>query len=144
MQTKGKYLIVIGLVAAAAGWILLSSSGSRKTKAQPEDTVMTFCAAVTTGDMNQIRELCDTLQMREYLNRLENIWSDIADEGEKVVEIAASLLKCMETSITHVEKLEDRRAVSFRLESEGMVKEKTAILRNEEGAWKIESLQDRY
>ena len=108
----------------------------------PEAVAEAFCRAVSVGDMSQARTLCDTVSMRDYLDAWETSWSELAKKDSCALRIASGLLSESAFTVVKVEKEGDRRAVTYTLEADGQSKNRRAILKKEEGEWRVESMTD--
>ena len=128
----------------AATVFIAVSCGQKKNDGQlgPEETLEAFYKSLCAGDFSEAKTLCDTLNMSEYLGRFRTLWEK---SESSVSEIAADILSETGIETTDIEKSGDRRTVFYKLSATvGPDKEKVAILRKEEGGWKIEAITDRH
>lgn len=124
--------------------LLLSgcAGGEKKTVMSPEETVEAFCRTVAVGDMERACELCDTEAMKAYLENWNSTWKQLEKKDSSALRIAAGILSEAEFSVDRSEKDGDRRTVTYTLKTEGQSKSRKAILKKEEGEWKVEGLTD--
>ena len=129
--------------AVVAGLVILAGCGGSNEKAMgPEETVEAFCRAVTAGQWNQAEALCDTLSMKEYLDSHKEAWETLQKEDSCTLAIAESILAETIMTVEQVSREDDRRSVSYTLTADGNSKMIKAILKKEEGAWRVERLTD--
>ena len=108
----------------------------------PEAVVETFCRAVASGDMEQAEELCDTVSMKGYLDAWTETWAELAVKDSSALRIAAGILSESTFTVTDVVKDGDRRIINYTLETGGKTKNRSAVVRKEEGEWRVESMTD--
>ena len=108
----------------------------------PEAVVETFCRAVASGDMEQAEELCDTVSMKGYLDAWTETWAELAAKDSSALRIAAGILSESTFTVTDVVKDGDRRIINYTLETGGKTKNRSAVVRKEEGEWRVESMTD--
>ena len=126
--------------------VLLAAQGcseQKKAELGPEQTVETFCRAVAGGDFETATSLCDISSMKEYIEEYEQAWSMLQKKDGGIFEIAAEMLADAEFTVEDMIKEGERRHIFFRLNFKGEEKKKLAIIRKEEGAWKVEAIIDR-
>ena len=134
---KEKIFIFAATVFIAVG------CGQKKNEGQfgPEETLKAFYKSMCAGDFCEAKNLCDTLNMGEYLRGFRTLWEK---SESSVSEIASDILSEIGIETTDIKKSGDRRTVFYKLSATvGPDKEKVAILRKEEGGWKIETITDR-
>lgn len=132
--------VTIGVIIALC--VLLS--GGNKEGKTPGDTVAGFYEAINVCDFDTAAGFCDSLSMTEHLEAWAEEWKRLEKEDSSTFAIALSLLEDMKTVVIDSRKEgADRRVLDFNLENGDNVKEKTAVLKKEEGEWKIEQLTDR-
>lgn len=131
-------------IAVGASMILASSCANKQEKEMgPEETVLAFIEALTQGNSTQIGTLCDTLSMKEYLNAFSNELEKLQKDNSTVAAIALKLVSESDISVEVVIKDGDRRKVIYTISSpEGGCKKKIAVVKKEEGAWKVEKITD--
>lgn len=108
----------------------------------PEAVVEAFCRAVASGDMEQAEELCDTVSMKGYLDGWTETWAELAVKDSSALRIAAGILSESTFTVTDVVKDGDRRIINYTLETGGKTKNRSAVVRKEEGEWRVESMID--
>ena len=108
----------------------------------PEETLREFYRNLFSGDFNSAESLCDTLEMRGYVENLRNAWN-VTDSA--VTKIMPAILSEMEISVTEVVKKGKEKTVFYELTAtDGRNKEKVATLSKEEGEWRIKAITDRH
>ena len=108
----------------------------------PEAVIEAFCRAVASGDMEQAGELCDTVSMKGYLETWTETWSELTRKDSSALRIAAGILSESTFTVTNVVKDGDRRIITYTLETGDKGKSRSAVVRKEEGEWRVESMTD--
>ncbi len=125
------------------GLVMIAGCGGSNEKALgPEETVEAFCRAVTAGNWADAKALCDTLSMKEYLDSHKEAWETLQKEDSCALAIAESILADTVMTVEGVSREDDRRIVSYTLAADGNSKTRKAILKKEEGAWRVERITD--
>ncbi len=114
----------------------------QETVLGPEETAEAFCRAVASGDMETAGMLADTVAMKPYLNSWKATWEEMEQQDSSAMKIAAGILSESSFTVVRTEKEGDRRAVTYRLEAEGRIKTRKAVLKKEEGEWRVEEVTD--
>lgn len=112
-----------------------------KTGLGPEDTIKAFYSSLCAGDFDQAECHCDPVGMTGYINGFRSSW-----EGTDITtrEIAYDILSEMKVTVEDVTKVGQKRSVTYTLiAADGTDKKKTAELRKEGEAWKIERIIDK-
>lgn len=123
--------------------ILTGCKGAEKEKVMgPEQTVEAFCRAVTAGEWAEAEALCDTLSMKEYLDSYKEAWETLHKEDSCAMAIAKGILAGTVMSVDDIRKEDDRRIISYTLTADGNRKARKAVVRKEEGAWRVERISD--
>ena len=123
--------------------ILTGCKGAEKEKVMgPEQTVEAFCRAVTAGEWAEAEALCDTLSMREYLDSYKEAWETLHKADSCAMAIAKGILAGTVMSVDDIRKEDDRRIISYTLTADGNRKARKAVVRKEEGAWRVERISD--
>lgn len=123
--------------------ILAGCNGAEKEKVMgPEQTVEAFCRAVTAGEWAEAEALCDTLSMKEYLDSYKEAWETLHKEDSCAMAIAKGILSGTVMSVDDIRKEDDRRIISYTLTADGNRKARKAVVRKEEGAWRVERISD--
>lgn len=109
----------------------------------PTETVEAFYSSLTAGDFHAVKEVCDTAAMKEYIKTYSEAWDMLRKKDSTVAEIAAGILKDADIKILETAKEGNKRIIKFDINSGTGNKEKKAVVRKDEGAWKIEGISDR-
>jgi hypothetical protein len=104
--------------------------------------VEAFCRAVTAGEWAEAEALCDTLSMKEYLDSYKEAWETLHKEDSCAMAIAKGILAGTVMSVDDIRKEDDRRIISYTLTADGNRKARKAVVRKEEGAWRVERISD--
>ena len=134
--------IALGAVAA---FIFLVGNGSRSGQSVemgPSEVVEAFNRAITAGDFTQAAALCDTVAMKDYLESYKEAWEVLQAEDSTVLSIASSILEKAVIEVTEVRKEADKRIVLYSLEADGHSKTRKAVVKKEEGEWRVERITD--
>ncbi len=130
------------IVICAAAFLALASCKEKKEVLTPEAVVEAFSRAVTAGDFDAARALCDTLSMNEYLNNYMKVMDSLQKEDSCALAIASRMLAGAEFEVTEIEKDGNERTVRYTLKAGGNGKSKKATVRKEEGEWKVTEITD--
>ena len=109
----------------------------------PAETVEAFYRSLTAGDFSAVKEVCDTVTMKEYIETYSEAWDMLRKKDSTVAGIAAGILTAAEIEITETAKEDSKRIIMFNISSETDSKEKKAVVKKDEGIWKIEGISDR-
>ena len=132
-----------GMLAAIGVVGLMGCKGGEKSvEMGPVETVEAFCKAVSSGQWDVAEELCDSLSMKEYLDNQKQTWARLEKEDECVMKVARSIMEKTSVTVTEMHKAEDKRTVTYTLETDGLSKTKKATLRREEGEWRVEAITE--
>jgi len=134
--------IALGAVAA---FIFLVGNGCRSGQSVemgPSEVVEAFNRAITAGDFTQAAALCDTVAMKDYLESYKEAWEVLQAEDSTVLSIASSILEKAVIEVTEVRKEADKRIVLYSLEADGHSKTRKAVVKKEEGEWRVERITD--
>ena len=130
------------LIFVATVMVATSCTWGGRTAPEPEETVKSFYESLYRGEFDKAESLCDTLGMKEYMDRIRDKW-DEADSS--VMAIVPAILSEIALEVTDIVKNGQERTVFYELTAtDGTSREKIATLRNEEGAWKIKAITDRH
>ena len=80
--------------------------------------------------------------MKEYIDGYRTAVNKLEKEDEGAAKIAISLLENTTVNVNDVHKHEDKRVVTYTLETDGLSKTRKATLRKEEGAWRVEAITE--
>lgn len=134
-------------IFAAAAAVALAAAGCGRKQAEnvmgPQETVEAFCRAVAGGEFEVAMDLCDMDTMEEYIGSYARAWEAAKEQDGGAAAIAAGMVSEMEMDFEDIIKEGDSRHVFFRMSLGGEEKKKLAILRKEEGEWKVETVTDR-
>ncbi|MBR2608547.1 MAG: DUF4878 domain-containing protein, partial [Bacteroidales bacterium] len=134
--------IALGAVAAFAFLVGNGCNGNRSSEMGPAEVVEAFNRAVTAGDFDMASELCDTVAMKDYLESYKEAWDTLNAEDSTILSIASSILEKAVIEVEDVKKEGDKRVVLYSLEADGHSKTRKAVVRKEEGAWRVEMISD--
>lgn len=138
---------IMALSATCAVLMLMSvSCGGRTEKIVemgPDVTVETFYNCLTAGDFSAAKEICDTVTMKEYIETYSEAWDMLRKKDSTVAGIAAEILNAADIDIIENTKEDNKRIIKFNISSGTESKEKKAVVRKDEGIWKIEGISDR-
>ena len=141
MKIGCKFILFNALMLA----VMLSGCRGVEQKGQvmgPEAVAEAFYRAVAAGDMEQAEALCDTVSMKGYLDAWKASWSELAEKDSCALRIAGGILSESAFTVVNVEKEGDRRSVTYTLEADGQNKSRKAVLKKEEGEWRVERMTD--
>ena len=106
--------------------------------------MIAFHTALAEGNIALAKSLCITLSMEEYINAYSDALDAKAKKDSCTAAIAAGILSNAEVIIDEIKREGDTRLAFYTIYAgEGMKKSKVAVLKKEEGAWKVESITDR-
>lgn len=134
--------IINVVVALLVGMVALNGCGERSVEMGPVETVEAFFKAVTAGDWAEAEALCDTVSMTEYIESNKAAWSRLEREDSGAMAVTKSLIAQTSISIEEVKREDEKRIVTYTLVIEGLSKTCEATLKKEEGAWRVEKIQD--
>lgn len=139
---------IISTVAAAAVMLAVTACGSGKTdkvaEMGPEQTLEAFCRAVAAGEFDKATALCDTTAMKEYIEAYVQAWEMQAKADSSATAIAGAVLSEAEITVEDVTREGEKRHILYIMDAgNGLMKEKKATVKKEEGAWKVEQITDR-
>lgn len=146
LKSGGRAIFLGGFVTIIIVIVLiLTVPGERRPKEdEPETVLENFCRALGRGDFESAAGLCLGEEMSGYIEAYENALTSLYERDSTTTALAARFMG--ELSITPMDTKSERgrKIIYFQLEdSFGNIKEKTAVLKREEGEWKIEKLDDR-
>lgn len=143
---KDMYTRCMFMNAVVVAVMMAAGCGQRGESVEmgPGQTVEAFCRAMAAGEFDNARALCDTVAMKDYIGNYAEALKMQMDADSSVAAIAAGLVSGAEMAIDQVVKDGDRRLVHYTITlAEGTTKTKTANVRKEEGAWRVEAITDR-
>ena len=108
----------------------------------PTETVEEFCKAMTACQWEEAERLCISTSMKEYIEDYRQAWIKLEKEDNGAAKVAKTLLESTIVTVKDVHKHDDKRVVTYTLETDGLSKTRQATLRKEEGAWRVETITD--
>lgn len=131
------------MMIVAAMMAVGCAGGGSENADGPEAAVAAFTRAMAAGDWNEAAELCDTVSMKGYISAYQEAWDYLHKQDSSVMMIASQMLSAASIEVQKVEKEEGARAVFYTIETEGLRKERKAMVsKDEEGAWKVTAITD--
>ena len=147
MKLNIKYLsFALGIIAGIVLSVTLLKRGDsdRSTEMGPGETVDAFYRAMAAGEFEQAKHLCDTLTMGDYLLVYSQAWGKELQENDDVASIASGILADADITINELKREGDKRLVFYTIDAgDGLKKDKIAVVKKEEGAWRVENITDR-
>ena len=147
MTSNIKYLsFALGIIAGIVLSVTLLKRGDSDKSAEmgPGETVEAFYRAMAGGELEQAKQLCDTLAMRDYLLAYSQAWGKELKQNDNVASIASSILADADITINEMKREGDKRLVFYTIDAgDGLKKDKIAVVKKEEGAWRVENITDR-
>ena len=132
----------MSIAATAAALSATGCNSGTSVEMGPAEVVDAFNRAITAGDFAQAGQLCDTVMMKDYLESYHEAWDAIMAEDSTALAIASSILEKAVIDVEEVKKEGEKRIVLYTLEADGHSKTRKAIVRKEEGAWRVERITD--
>ena len=130
------------LSAILAAVLVTSCQQNGETKLGPDATLESFYKSLCAGEFVQAESLCDAPGMEGYVNGFRPAWEQNDSTTRK---IASAILADVSIEITDTEQNGQDRTIFYKMTATGgQSKEKIAILRKEEGEWKIMAITDRH
>ena len=137
---RGRYIIVMMVTAVMAAGC---GGGVSQKEDGPEAVVTAFNRALASGEWDEASQLCDTSSMKGYISAYQEAWDHLYRQDSSVMMIASQMLSAASIKVMKVEKADGAKAVYYTIETEGLHKERKAMMRkNEEGAWKVTAITD--
>lgn len=133
--------VTLGAVAAFA-FLTNGCTGGRSVEMGPTEVVEAFNRAITAGDFATAGSLCDTVAMKDYLESYKEAWDVMLEEDSTALSIASSILEKAVTDVEEVKKEGEKRMVFYTLKADGHSKTRKAVVKKEEGEWKVERITD--
>ena len=134
---KYLFVIIIGICSIVSG---CGNAVEKKAEMGPEAVVEAFNRAVTAGDFDMARSLCDTVSMKGYLDSYMEAWATLQKEDSSALAMASSLLTGAVIEIGKVVKNGEDREIYYSLEADGHRQERKATVKKEEGEWKVQEI----
>lgn len=137
-----KVFIACMLMGALGAMLYFRGKGDSGPES-PETVVTEFNKAMASGDIAAATALCDTVSMKDYMDRWKQTWERLEKEDSSAMAIASGILSEASVEVSRVEKAENGKAVYYKVMMGDMEKERMAMVRkNEEGAWKVTAITD--
>ena len=133
--------VVFMLMVAGCGG-KREKKAARKAEMGPAETVEAFVGAVTAGEFERAMSLCDTLTMKEYVDRYAKAWDMLSKKDSSAAAIAAGSMAEASFAFEDIAKNDDGRLVTYTVTVGDQTKKKTATVRKEEGVWKVTEITD--
>lgn len=132
-----------GLMVVVSTLGLTGCRGVQKSvEMGPVETMEAFCKAVSMGQWDDAEALCDSLSMKEYIESQKQIRAQFEKEDEDAMKVVRSIMENTTVTVDDMHKADDKRVVTYTLETDGLSKTKKATLRKEEGAWRVEAITE--
>lgn len=136
----------LNIALVAAGLILAAGCGGQqgeKAVMGPEETVEAFCRAVAGGDFAEAADYCDLQTMKSYIDERSEAWDMLQKKDSSAVAIASAILSEADIKFEDTVREDNRRHISFTISFMDDIKKKTATVKKEGDAWKVEAITDR-
>ena len=150
IEMKRKTLVISLALGFVIGVILSLTLLRRGDKDSPDkelgpgETIELFCRTVASGDFKGAYALCDTTTMKDYIQNCSRAWNMLQKQDSNALGIASGILSDMQIEIDDISKDGNSRSVFYTINAgEGLSKQKVAIVRKEEGEWKVSEIIDR-
>lgn len=130
-------LVTVSTFALTGCW-----GGQKSVEMGPVEVTEAFCKAVAAGEWTAAESLCDTLSMGDYLMSHKEAWSKMEKEEGDAMEIVKSIMAKTTVSVKESHKADDKRIVTFTLETDGHSKTKMVTVAKVEGAWRVEGITE--
>lgn len=131
------------IIYAIVGVMCMAGCGGAKSEEMgPAETVAAFCKAMAAGQWEDAEALCDTDQMREYIDGYKEAWAAMEKEGGNIAALAGALIAQTQVRIDDMHREDDKRVVTYTLSVDDLEKTRKATLKKEEKAWRVEKITD--
>lgn len=143
MRFDIKHIFAGGAISAILLFAVGCGQSGKTEELSPEATVEAFCRQLAGGDFEGASSFCDTTAMKDYIDAYAQAWEMQNKEDSCITAIAAGILAEAEITVNEVSRDGGRRIVSYTIKAgEGLSKDKKAVLKNEEGEWRVEKITD--
>lgn len=145
-RMKDMYTKCMFINAVVVAVMMVAGCGQRSGSVEmgPGEAVEAFCRAMAAGEFDEARALCDTVAMKDYIGNYAEALEMQMEADSSVAAIAAGLVSRAEMTVDEVVEDGERRLVHYTVTlADGTAKTKTAKVRKEEGAWRVEAITDR-
>lgn len=130
----------ISLVLAVA--VAASGCGGEKKAEGPEAAVEAFYEAVAAGDWETAEAFCDGDAMESYVGEYRKVREGLQQGDANALNIASSILEDLEIKVDRTERTDEGRMIYYSLEVGEFSKERKALVRKEEGEWRVMEITD--
>ena len=130
----------ISLVLAVA--VAASGCGGEKKAEGPEAAVEAFYEAVAAGDWETAEAFCDGDAMESYVGEYRKVREGLQQGDANALNIASSILEDLEVKVDRTERTDEGRMIYYSLEVGEFSKERKALVRKEEGEWRVMEITD--
>lgn len=127
---------------ALVSMVCLCSCGEKSSEMGPVETVEAFCKAVIAGEWDEAESLCGTTTMKDYINTCKEAFEKMRKQDNTVMAIAEGIIAGSEITVKDSRKADDKRVITYTLKTAEYSKTRKATLRKEEGAWRVEKIED--
>ena len=134
----------IGYILICMAGFALVGCGGGKNEIEPAEVVVRFHKALTSMDFSEADGYCTDGAVQEYVDAFKSACQEKISKGKEATEAATILLSKDEVIIEDTVRNKDQRTVFYTISDGcGHKKNKVAVLKREEGAWKIAEIKDR-
>lgn len=143
MKPIYKKAFIAGMILGAAAFAILIAKGGKSGESVemgPSEVVKAFNRAITGGDFNKARSLCDTTSMKEYIENYIRAWETLQEQDSSALAIASSLLSGSAINIEKTGKEGEARTVYYTIEADGNICKRKATVQKEEGEWRVKEI----
>ena len=134
----------IGYILICMAGLAAAGCGGGKNEIEPAEVVVRFHHALTSMDFSGANEYCTDGAVQEYMTTFKDACYEMLKKDNAATEAAASLLSKDEVIIVDTARNKDQRTVFYTISDGcGHTKDKIAVLKKEEGEWKIAEIKDR-
>lgn len=140
MMTMKRIISIFALISCLA--IICGCHRQEKSVMDAETVLETFCRAMAAGDFDLAVSLCDTTGMKDYLSAYRQAWEMLQEKDSSTLSIASSQLAGSTFSIADTERTEKGKVIYYSLSTEERTKDRKALVRKEEGEWKVAEITD--
>ena len=134
----------IGYILICMAGFVAVGCGPGKNEIEPSEVVVRFHKALTSMNFSEAAGYCSDGAVQEYMDTFEAAYDEKLSKDKVATEAAATLLSKDEVVIEDTVKNKDQRTVFYTISDGcGHKKDKVAVLKKVEGAWKIAEIKDR-